>query len=94
MTINLYEAKDVLRLDNNYNDDIIRGLVEAVPSYIETTTGMTIEQQKEEPLATTVGGFLIKLWYNAEGTDSYRLQQVIESLLKTLSFRADKKDQS
>lgn len=94
MTIELLEAKEVLRVDNNYNDEIIKSLVEAVPSYIETTTGMTIEQQTEEPLAKTVGGFLIKLWYNAEGTDSYRLQQVIESLLKTLSFRADKKDQS
>ncbi|MBD3950031.1 phage gp6-like head-tail connector protein [Tuanshanicoccus lijuaniae] len=88
MAITLQQAKDVLRLDNDYNDSVIAPLVEAVPYYIHTTTGMTLEQQEGEPLATTVGGFLIQLWFNAEGTDVDRLMRVIESLLKTLSVRA------
>lgn len=87
MPINLEQAKDKLRLDNDFNDSIIQSLVEAVPNYIESTTGMTIEQQKKEPLATTVGGFLVQLWYYPENTDSYRLRQVIDSLLLTLKDR-------
>lgn len=92
MPITLSEAKEILRLDNDFNNSVIAALVDAVPSYIESTTGMTVEQQSKEPLATTVGGFLITLWYNAEGTDSYRLNQVIDSLLKTLSLRVDKNE--
>lgn len=80
------EAKEVLRIDNDYNDLVIEPLVLALPSYISTSTGLPLEQLLKEPLAKTVSGFLIQLWYNSEGTDSLRLNQVIESLLKTLSF--------
>lgn len=82
----LYYAKQVLRIDNDFNDEIIAPLVNAIPGYIETTTGMTVEQQETEPLANTVGGFLLQLWYNAEGADAQQLTRTIDSLLKTLSL--------
>ena len=85
--ITINEAKEFLRLDNDYSDDIILPLINSLPSYLLTSTGLTFEEQLEEPLCKTVGTFLIKLWYNAEGTDSYRLQRVIDSLLGTLKFK-------
>lgn len=87
MTMSLEEAKEVLRLDNDFNDEIVYSLVSAIPSYIETTTGMKINQQVFEPLANIVGGFLLQLWYNAEGTNAEQLTRTINSLLKTLSLK-------
>lgn len=92
MLITLDEAKELLRLDNDFNDDVIAPLVDAVPGYIQSTTGMTTDQQMREPLAKVVSGFLITLWYNAEGTDSNRLSRVIDSLLTTLSLRTENHD--
>lgn len=92
MLITLDEAKELLRLDNDFNDDVIAPLVDAVPGYIQSTTGMTTDQQMREPLAKVVSGFLITLWYNAEGTDSNRLSRVIDSLLTTLSLRTESDD--
>ena len=63
--LTLEKARDVLRLDGNDNDDIIIPLLDTIPDYIEVTTGLTAEQQESEPLAETLSGFLLKLWYNA-----------------------------
>lgn len=88
MAMELYQAKEILRLDHDFNDDIIAPLVESIPSYIETTTGLTPDQQDTEPLTITVGGFLLQLWYNAEGTNADQLTRTIDSLLNTLSLKA------
>lgn len=85
MAFNVEQAKEVLRLDNDYNDEIILSLVQAIPSYIEATTGLTPEEQVDEPLVDTISGFIITLWYNPEGTDAQQLTRTIDSLLKTLS---------
>lgn len=86
MVMDLQKAKDILRLDNDYNDDLVLALLESIPSYIETTTGLTRLQQYDEPLTDTVGGFLLMLWFNAEDTNSEQLTRTIDSLLKTLSY--------
>ncbi|XJS10464.1 hypothetical protein ACF3NG_10065 [Aerococcaceae bacterium WGS1372] len=86
MGMDLYEALNILRLDSGANDDIVESLLNSIPSYIYTTTGMTPEQQDTEPLAKTVSGFLLQLWYNAEGTNADQLTRTIDSLLKTLSL--------
>ncbi|WKY47857.1 head-tail connector protein [Eubacteriaceae bacterium ES3] len=82
------EARDYLRIDGTDNDGVISPLLSAIPDYIETTTGMSADQQASEPLADTVSKFLLALWYNAEGTDSEKLERTINSLLKVLTAMA------
>lgn len=82
------EARDYLRLDGTDNDGVITPLLSAIPDYIETTTGMSATQQAAEPLADTVSKFLLALWYNAEGTETEKLERTINSLLKVLTAMA------
>lgn len=86
--LTLDKAREWLRIDGTDNDDIIVGLLNAVPGYIEVTTGMTPSQQIEEPLAEAAGKFIVQLWYNAEQTDSEKLQRTIDGLLKALTVKA------
>jgi len=86
--VTLEKAREWLRIDGTDNDEIIKGLMAAVPGYIEVTTGMTPKQQKCEALADTVAKFLLLLWYNAEQSEAERLQRVIDSLLKVLTVKA------
>lgn len=88
MVLNLEEAREHLRIDGTDNDEIILSLLEAIPDYIEVTTGMTPEQQETEPLARTASKFILQLWYNAEQTDSEKLQKTIDGLLKSLTVMA------
>lgn len=90
--ITLEKARDVLRLDGTDNDEIITGLMAAVPDYIELTTGMTPEQQEQEPLVETATGFILKLWYNAEQADEQKLTRTIDCLLKCITLKAKKED--
>ncbi len=86
--LSLTDARNWLRIDGTDNDEVIAGLLLAAPDYIEVATGMTPERQEEEPLATATKKFLLQLWYNAEQTDSDKLQRTIDSLLKTLTMKA------
>lgn len=86
--LDLDEVREWLRIDGTDNDYVIRSLIRAVPDYIEVATGMDICQQEGEPLAHTAGKFLVQLWYNAEQTDSEKLQRTIDSLLKALTVKA------
>lgn len=86
--ITLENARDFLRVDGTDNDSIIESLLDAIPDYIEISTGMSASQQQYEPLADTVGKFLLKLWYNAEQAEAEKLQRTIDGLLKTITIRA------
>jgi len=88
MNLTLEEAREHLRIDGTDNDAIILSLLTAIPGYIEVTTGMTPEQQATEPLAATASKFILQLWYNAEQTDSEKLQRTIDGLLKALTVMA------
>ena len=90
MILSLQEAKDVLRIDNDANDVLITSLIEAVPGYIEITTGMTEGQQETEPLAKTAAGFILLLWYYADHADDVKLKRTIDSLLKCITFKVTK----
>lgn len=83
----LEEGLEVLRLDAGANDTLVQSLLDAVPNYIEVTTGMSIEQQAEEPICKTVTGFLLKLWYYADHADDVSLNRTIESLLKAITLK-------
>lgn len=86
----LEEAKNVLRIDasNTANDDLIEGLIIALPNYIEVSTGMTPEAQAFEPLVDTVSGFILKLWYYADHADDVKLKRTIDSLLTCITLKA------
>lgn len=82
------QARDWLRIDGPDNDQIIQSLLNAVPDYIQLSTGMTPEQQETEPLAATAAKFLVQLWYNAEQADADKLQRTIDNLLKAITLKA------
>jgi len=82
------EAREYLRIDGTDNDLIIASLLDAIPGYIEVTTGMKPEQQDTDPLVDTASKFILQLWYNAEQTDSEKLQRTIDGLLKAITIKA------
>lgn len=84
----LSEARNVLHVDAGANDDLISALVEALPSYIETATGLAEDDQDEEPLVDVVGGLLLTQWYFSDHADDQSLTRTINALLKALSVRA------
>lgn len=86
MILTIEEARETLRVDGEDNDNIISGLLLAIPGYITTCTGVTDPEALAEtvPLIKTSAKFILALWYNPDGTDSARLQVVIDNLLKTL----------
>ena len=86
--ISIAEAREWLRLDNTDNDEIIEGLLAAIPSYIELSTGLKQVDQEAVPLVNTVSKFLLTLWYNAEQAEADKLRRTIDSLLKTLTLLA------
>ena len=86
MTVN--EACNVLHVDDGDNNALIASLVEAIPSYIETTTGLPEEQQINEPLVDVVSGFLVTQWYYGDHADDRSLTRTITALLKAISLRA------
>ena len=83
-----YDALNVLHVDAGTNDDLIYALVEAIPDYIETTTGLAVADQASEPLVNTVSGFLLTQWYYSDHADDQSLTRTINALLKVLSVRA------
>ncbi len=84
----LTEALNVLHVDAGVNDELIQALINAIPDYIETTTGLTLTAQGAEPLVGTVSGFILTQWYYADHADDQALTRTINSLLKVLSIRA------
>lgn len=88
--LSLEQAREFLRIDGADNDDIISALLETIPSYIEITTGMTVSQQNTEPLINTVSRFILQLWYNAEQSESEKLQRTIDSLLKAITLKTER----
>lgn len=84
----LIEARNVLHVDAGVNDALISALVEALPSYIETTTGLEETHQDNEPLVDVVGGLLLTQWYYSDHADDQSLTRTINALLKALAVRA------
>lgn len=83
--ISLEVARNWLRVDGTDNDVIIQSLLNATPDYIEVATGLTAEEQTGEPLADTVDRFLLSLWYFPDQPNADKIEQTINSLLKTLT---------
>lgn len=88
--LTLAEARDTLRIDGTDNDGIIQPLVDALPDYLQATTGSTWDDSTAAGynLAKTCAKFVIQLWYNADVSNAEKLQAVIDRLLGTLSTMA------
>ena len=82
------DALNVLRVDAGTNDDLIYSLIAAIPSYIETTTGLKAEDQAQEPMVETVSGLILTQWYYADHADDQALTRTINALLKCITIRA------
>lgn len=85
MIISLEEGKDALRVDGDYNDEIIEPLIEAIPNYLYITTGRDWLDQPVEPLAQTTAKFILQLWFDPQTQDSERLKRTIDGLLVSLT---------
>ena len=79
------QARDILRIDGADNDVQIQSLVNALPAYLEITAGIKTGGEYS-PLAKTAAGFVLQLWYYGENSDTAKLNNVIDSLLKALSY--------
>lgn len=88
----LEEARDILRVNEGDNDILILSLLEAMPDYIEVTTGMKAEQQSGEPLVRTVEKFILTLWYFADKADDVALNRTIHSLLRAITVKATRSE--
>lgn len=86
--LSLEQACNILRVDQGNNDELITALINAIPDYIETTTGLKVSYQDAEPIVETVSGFILTQWYFADHADDQSLTRTINSLLKVLSVRA------
>lgn len=84
MIFTVEEARDILRIDGSDNDAIIEPLIDAIPPYLEATTGYTATGDYS-PVARAAARFLLQLWYYGENADTDKLQRVIDCLLKALS---------
>lgn len=90
MIISLEEGKDALRVDGDYNDEIIEPLIKAIPNYLYITTGRDWLDKPVEPLAQTTAKFILQLWFDPQTQDSERLKRTIDSLLASLkALRSD-----
>jgi len=87
MIMTLNEACNVLHVDQGNNDELIESLINALPDYIEQTTGMDRFQQQQEPLVKTCCNFLLILWYHADHSDDMKLQRTIDNLLKCITLK-------
>lgn len=85
--LSLEQACNILHIDQGNNDQLVSSPVDAIPDYIEITTGMCVDQQECEPLCNTVSGFLLTLWYYSDHADDIKLQRTIDSLLKCITLK-------
>lgn len=86
MIISIEEARNALRIDGNYNDEVIIPLVESIPSYLELTTGRSWDNDTTtHPLAKTASQFILQLWFDPQTQDSERLKRTIDGLLVSLT---------
>lgn len=85
MIISIEDARNTLRVDGDFNDEIIIPLVEAIPNYLYLTTGRGWLDEPVQPLAQTTAKFILQLWFDPQTQDSERLKRTIDSLLVSLT---------
>jgi hypothetical protein len=89
MIIPIGEARKILRISSNTFDVEIKALLAAIPSYLEETTGYTYTDNPS-PMAKTVAGFLLKLWFFSSDEETEQLKRTINNLLTVLTVTVDR----
>lgn len=85
MILTIEEAREALRIDGPDNDIIIQPLVDAIPAYLEVSTGRAWDDPTPSPLAKTAAKFILQLWYFPQNEDADRIKKAIDSLLTALT---------
>jgi hypothetical protein len=85
MILTIEEAREALRIDGSSNDIIIQPLVDAIPSYLEVSTGKAWDDEQIHPLAKTAAKFILQLWYFPQNEGAKQLQRAIDGLLVALT---------
>lgn len=86
MTLEL--AKNILRIDTDFDDDRIAAIINILPHYIYERTGFSVDKQAGEPLCQLLEQFLIRKFYLPDepyGT----IDKTIDSLLTALKIKVD-----
>ncbi|MCC9294372.1 MULTISPECIES: head-tail connector protein [Clostridium] len=79
------EAHNILRVDGNELDIEIQALIDAIPPYLEATTGRTwTDDDTIHPMAKTAAQFILMLWFDPMDRDIDKLRKAIDSLLTAL----------
>lgn len=84
MIISIEEGREALRIDDDYNDEIIEPLIKSIPDYLYITTGRDWLDENVQPLAQTTAKFILQLWFDPQTQDSERLKRTIDGLLMSL----------
>lgn len=87
MLLTLQEACNILHVDEGNNDEFIFSLIDAIPDYIEVSTGVAAELQYTEPLAKVAAGFILTSWYYADHADDIALTRAVDSLFKAMTIK-------
>ncbi|HBE76347.1 MAG TPA: DNA packaging protein [Firmicutes bacterium] len=89
MILTIEEAREALRIDGTDNDVIITPLLEAIPAYLEVSTGKAWDDDStSSPLAKTAAKFILQLWYYPQNQEADRLKRAIDGLLVALTALA------
>lgn len=86
MTLEL--AKDILRIDEDWDDERITAIINILPHYIFERTGYPIDKQASEPLCELLEQFLLRDFYLPDEPNS-TIGYTIKSLLTTLKIKVD-----
>ena len=85
MILTIEEAREALRVDGPDNDLIINPLLEAIPSYLEVSTGKAWDTEPIHPLAKTAAKFILQLWYYPQNEEAGRIKKAVDNLLTALT---------
>ena len=88
MILTIEEAREALRIDGADNDIIITPLLEAIPAYLEVSTGKAWDDPTPSPLAKTAAKFILQLWYFPQSDEAKGLERAITGLLVALTALA------
>lgn len=89
MILTLEEAKLSLRVDFDDDDEVIKNLIDALPVYLENTTGSRWDKEPINPLVKTVSKYLLATWYDGESKE-YNL--IIKNIITVLTPMARVKE--
>ena len=90
MILTLEEAKLRLRVYFEDDDGFIESLIESIPDYLETKTGLRWDGEPINPLVKTLAGYLICSMYD-QNFEQY--EKPIENLLMVLTSMAKGKNE-